>query len=53
MNQKHLDPEKWLELNCKDEDWDNLHEGIKDFISTNNVVRYMERYSEYKRGNPI
>ena len=53
MNKKHLSPEEWLNKNCEDDDWDDLHEGLKDFMSTNNIVRYMEKYSEYIRGNTI
>jgi hypothetical protein len=53
MNKKYLSPKEWLNKNCEDDDWDDLHEGLKDFMSTNNIVRYMEKYSEYIRGNTI
>lgn len=41
-----MDAEKWLKDNCYKEDWDNLtDENLNDFISTNNVIKYMERFS--------
>lgn len=38
-------PEQWLKENVELSDWDNLSEDLNDFLSTNNVVKYMEEYA--------
>ena len=37
--------EDWLKKNCKLNDWDRLHENLKDCMLTNNVVEYMEQFA--------
>lgn len=39
--------EDWLNKNGKKEDFDNLEEGLKDFIHTNNVLEYMDDYAQH------
>jgi len=41
-------PEEWLKDNCQINDWDRLHENLKDSLFTSNVVKYyMKEYAEY------
>lgn len=37
--------EEYLNEHCKQEDWNNLEECLKDSILTNNVIEHMERYA--------
>lgn len=46
-SQEILPVQKWLEENCKPDDWDRLEEGLKDGLWTNNVLDYMKDYADY------
>ena len=45
-NTNKLDAEEWLKNNCKPDDWDSLHECLKDGMWTNNVVKYMNDFAK-------
>jgi hypothetical protein len=45
------DPEIFLKKVCKLEDWSSLEDNLNDFISTNNVIKYMREYAEYVLNN--
>ncbi len=44
----HVNAEHYLNEHCEFDDWNNIQDSLQDKLWTNNVVKYMEGYKNYK-----